>query len=652
MECYFGILADVNNSSVQDETYILTSDNLLYFYIFGKFQLKIIYAPIVFITDTEYYLVSGNTKDLITEQQFRQYCFPNRIIDIYDEIEIPQGEIGDKGETGNRGETGDIGDKGPTGTGISENMIELPYIGRSQNDSKDTIVEFVNGNLLPYDYRKTKNSIIEFGNTHNVKIQDFVVTKTKTIYIVGYFYEKLYIRRADGHIYYYTTSSPTIPNGVFIEILPNNLIGKVISIPSSVYSMLHSIVISKDDKIYVSGMFINNCAFYPAVYSNSIQYINRNYSMFVANITRNGFWSWVVEGRSTNQIVGITVKNTLAIDSNNNLYVGGYYFNSLNYTSDIIKPPTPLHGNGAYNIFLSKISNNGDWEWIQPINTRAGYSIGSTAIAIDKHDNIYLGGFCVLGQKTDVYLCKYSIADSIIEWEIYDNSVDNQKCTSIAAGEYVYISVQAYIDTGTKDAAGNIIWSTQGIIVPVTRTIIDFGSEMRIQDVFPESIHIDDDNNVYLSGFLRNLTEKTFNTPELLLPKTTNHLNRGFVAKLNWQHKWEWVSLSAGFSTYPCIYIDPDNTIYVLGANLVSDDLILAKIINYPILGLATGQLISNKNATVQFFRGTILVTSHTFVVGAYYIPKGKTFVKYDGYLSDGNVAVALTKNILLVNIY
>ena len=100
--------------------------------------------------------------------------------------------------------------------------------------------------------------------------------------------------------------------------------------------------------------------------------------IFIAKLSSSGSWQWAVQVGARGGGGGI------AVDSGGNIYVTGVFNETATFGN------TNLTSSGDYDIFISKLSNNGSWQWA----VKAGGSSDDDVygIAVDSGGNAYVTG--------------------------------------------------------------------------------------------------------------------------------------------------------------------------------------------------------------------------------------------------------------------
>ena len=205
----------------------------------------------------------------------------------------------------------------------------------------------------------------------------------------------------------------------------------------------------------------------------------------------NYAWTKVIAGPGNDKFTDIL------IDSKHNIYITGYFYNTIDFNFDngIDRHSSP---EDIADVFITKINNNGKYMWTKVITANEKKYI--TSIAIDSNDDIYFTGYFegvidfdfsekrdiqVSKGKTDIFITKIN-SDASYEW------------TKIIGGS-------------KSDIANDI-------------TI--------------------DNNNIYISGYFNGIVD--FNPDNSVTDNHMAHNNNCFITKLNSDGSYGWTNTISG----------------------------------------------------------------------------------------------------------
>ena len=137
-----------------------------------------------------------------------------------------------------------------------------------------------------------------------------------------------------------------------------------------------SIAVDADGNSYVTGFFWFSAAFGATTLTTS-----RWEDIFVAKLDSNGNWLWAKQAGGIDYDSG----TSFAVDTYGNSYVTGYFEGNATFGT------TTLTSSGSADIFVAKLSSNGNWLWAK----KAGGTESdiSNSIAVDDNGNSYVTGY-------------------------------------------------------------------------------------------------------------------------------------------------------------------------------------------------------------------------------------------------------------------
>jgi subtilisin-like proprotein convertase family protein len=157
------------------------------------------------------------------------------------------------------------------------------------------------------------------------------------------------------------------------------------------------------DNIYLLGYNYGSVDFNPSGVSD-IRVVDDE-AVFLTKINSNGTYGWT---KVTESVDGIGVYywdepySSIAFDSNNNVYITGYYSGRYNYFA-YLNPDNPtqrfLSIKQRNNVFIQKYATNGDFLWVKQINSDAPMT--DQKIVVTPNDNIIYAGYYSTNQLID-----------------------------------------------------------------------------------------------------------------------------------------------------------------------------------------------------------------------------------------------------------
>ena len=137
--------------------------------------------------------------------------------------------------------------------------------------------------------------------------------------------------------------------------------------------------------IFVTGAFTGTSDFNPGTSVNNLT-VNGSgwWDAFLLKLDLNGNYIWAQRYGGTI----IDCGRNIAFDSNNNIYLIGYFSGTADF--DISSATNSLSPNGGADVFILKLDANGSFIWVKKIGGTADDDFAS--IEIDSQNNIYFGG--------------------------------------------------------------------------------------------------------------------------------------------------------------------------------------------------------------------------------------------------------------------
>ena len=280
---------------------------------------------------------------------------------------------------------------------------------------------------------------------------------------------------------------------------------------------------------------------------------------------------------------GTEISSDIAVDSSNNIYLTGYFQNTVDF--DPTAGVDNKTSNGATDIFLTKINANGSYGWT--------YTMGGTAedkttnIEIDSLNNIYLSGnfrdtvdFDPTGgvnNKTsngyyDIFLTKIN-SNTTYGWTytMGAGSDDYGKDLNIDSLNNIYLTGSFRETVDFDPTVGVDNKTTSGgldIFLTKINSNATYGWTYAMGEGLGEegsAIGIDSLNNIYLSGNFNGTLD--FNPTGGVDNKTSNGLYDIFLTKINSDASYGWTYTMGGTADdfNASIAVDSSNNIYLTG---------------------------------------------------------------------------------------
>jgi hypothetical protein len=329
-----------------------------------------------------------------------------------------------------------------------------------------------------------------------------------------------------------------------------------------------SIVIGNSGNIYITGDFQATLDFDPGIGISDLtpQGIT---DVFVWKIDSAGNHIWAKSFTGGSSYNG----GSIAADSDENIYVTGYFFDSTDFD------PGPanfyLASNGSGDIFIEKMDSSGNFIWAKAIGST--YYDQGYGIEVDEANNVYVSGrfrgtvdfdpsalgiynliapssqdaFTVkLNEDGDFIWAESSAAgiSDVLHSIVTDGSGNLYSCGSFDPGSFPDIP-DMYIEK--RDTSGTILWS------------LFFGAGAYDQCV---SLAIDDQDNIYITGSYGETVDFESGPESTLLTSTAS--NDIFVLKIDPFGNMHWAKTTASNTSVnigQSIVIGPDGSIFLTG---------------------------------------------------------------------------------------
>ena len=322
------------------------------------------------------------------------------------------------------------------------------------------------------------------------------------------------------------------------------------------------VAIDSSDNIYITGTSEGTNIFGKNVTSG----ITRD--IFVAKLNSSGVVQWVYTVGGS----GADRGRKIALDSSGNIYVAGYYENTVNFGGGNIT------SNGSWDAYLLKLNSSGTFQWVKSYGA-SNNDLGRD-VAIDSNDNIYLtgnfrgtvdfGGGDVSSNPSNnpyIFLVKFN-SSGVFQW-VYTaggTGVDDVRSLALDSSDNPYItgSFQSTVNFG----GGNTTAANTDDLF-----ILKLNSSGAYQSIYTSNIDttqkakglfIDSSGNVYATGIFQNTVN--FGGGNIISSGQDIYL-----LKLNSSLAFQWVKRfavdngSLGTALGAAVTIDEDGNVYSVG---------------------------------------------------------------------------------------
>ena len=323
------------------------------------------------------------------------------------------------------------------------------------------------------------------------------------------------------------------------------------------------VAIDSSDNIYITGTSEGTNIFGKNVTSGTTR------DIFVAKLNSSG----VVQGVYTVGGTGADRGRKIALDSSGNIYVAGYYENTVDFGGGNIT------SNGSWDAYLLKLNSSGTFQWVKSYGASSN-DLGRD-VAIDSNDNIYLtgnfrgtvdfGGGDVSSNPSNnpyIFLVKFN-SSGVFQW-VYTaggTGVDDVRSLALDSSDNPYItgSFQSTVNFG----GGNTTAANTNDLF-----ILKLNSSGAYQNIYTSNIDtsqkgkglaVDSSGNVYATGIFQNTVN--FGGGEIISSQRDIYL-----LKLNSSLAFQWVKRFAGYQNGSlstalgaAVTVDEDGNVYSVG---------------------------------------------------------------------------------------
>jgi hypothetical protein len=335
--------------------------------------------------------------------------------------------------------------------------------------------------LAKYDSSGTRQWVKMLGSTEIDIADDVAIDSNNNVYITGRTKGTLPDGSANVNFFFDAYLAKYDSNGTRQWV-------KMLGSTSADFS--YGVAIDSNNNVYITG---HTDGTFPDGSAN----VGNTKDAYLAKYDSNGTRQWV-------KMLGSTATDesrSVAIDSNNNVYITGFTNGTLPNGTDPV--------NGTFDAFLAKYDSNGNRQWVK--------MLGSTAIdvaddvAIDSNNNVYItgqtagtfpdGSANVNITTYDAYLAKYDSSGNR-QWVkmLGSNTDDYSLGVAIDSNNNVYIT--GYTDGTFPDGSDNV-----GIGDAFLAKYDSSGNRQWVKmlgsnrDDRSDGVAIDSNNNVYITGY-------------------------------------------------------------------------------------------------------------------------------------------------------
>ncbi len=210
--------------------------------------------------------------------------------------------------------------------------------------------------------------------------------------------------------------------------------------------------------VYTTGRFYLTADFDPDPNITYNLTSNGEEDIFVSKLDSNGKFIWA---KSVGGI-GMDNGNSISVDNSDNIYIAGSFYETVDFNPSIETFSIQAFGdNNAADIFILKLNYNGNFIWVKRMGSK--YNDECIALSLDNNGNIYSTGVFQDTADFDPGINKFNLIASGINDDIFISKLDS---------------------------SGKFHWAKK-----IGGELADVG----------QSITIDNNNNIYTTGFFSGL---------------------------------------------------------------------------------------------------------------------------------------------------
>ena len=328
------------------------------------------------------------------------------------------------------------------------------------------------------------------------------------------------------------------------------------------------VAIDSSDNIYITGTSQGTNLFGKNATSGTTD------DIFVAKLNSSGVVQWVYTAGGTGRDRG----RKIALDSSGNIYVVGYYQNTVDFGGGNVT------SNGSWDAFILKLNSSGTFQWVKSYGGSTGNDLGRDVV-VDSNDNVIMlgtfrgtvnfdsgdggGEVNYTSNDYDVFLIRLNssgIWQSV--WRTENSGSADGRALAIDSNNVTYLTgsfsgtVKFGDDTYTAANSNDLFIHkidtyTLGALQPTYTSNIDTTQKAK-------GISVDSSGNIYATGTFQN-------TVNFGGGNITTSGKDIYLLKLNSSLAFQWVKRfasddgEAGQALGTAIAIDDDGNVYSVG---------------------------------------------------------------------------------------
>ena len=330
---------------------------------------------------------------------------------------------------------------------------------------------------------------------------------------------------------------------------------------SQVETDIAGVAVDSSDNIYITGTSLGTNVFGSSVTSGTSD------NIFVVKLNSSGVIQWVYTAGGNGRDRG----RKIALDSSGNVYVVGYYQNTVDFGGGNVT------SNQSFDAFILKLNSSGTFQWVKSYGGSNGNDLGRD-VAIDSSDNVYMlgafrttvdfgGGNVTSNGNADVFLVKLN-SSGVFQWVYTAGGTgdDGVRALALDSGDNPYIT--GNFASTVNFGSGNITAANSNDLF-----ILKLNSSGSYQNIYTSNIDtttkakglfIDSSGNIYATGTFQN-------TVNFGGGNITTSGKDIYLLKLNSSFAFQWVKRfavnngEAGPAIGTAVTVDEDGNVYTVG---------------------------------------------------------------------------------------
>mgnify|MGYP006230587579 CR=1 FL=1 len=328
------------------------------------------------------------------------------------------------------------------------------------------------------------------------------------------------------------------------------------------------VAIDSSDNIYITGTSQGTNLFGKNATSGTTD------DIFVAKLNSSGVVQWVYTAGGTGRDRG----RKIALDSSGNIYVVGYYQNTVDFGGGNVT------SNGSWDAFILKLNSSGTFQWVKSYGGSTGNDLGRDVV-VDSNDNVIMlgtfrgtvnfdsgdggGEVNYTSNDYDVFLIKLNSSGIWqIVWRTENSGSADARALAIDSNNVTYLtgsfSGTVKFGSNTYTAANSndlfihkIDTYNIGALQPTYTSNIDTTQKAK-------GIAVDSSGNIYATGTFQN-------TVNFGGGNITSSGKDIYLLKLNSSLVFQWVKRfarddgAAGQAFGTAVAVDDDGNVYSVG---------------------------------------------------------------------------------------